>query len=146
MIDGFIIEAVVQVGMQETRYLRCGRGEQVVVVLAAGEEERLRLMREYAAGHRVIAPVPFDRTGWRIHDQAGGLKPVGATSVEAGAAPVRRPDTSAVSSWLCGVIDGLGLQRPTVVLAGDIGWMAQWLADGCGDTFDLIEAAARQDC
>lgn len=141
MIEGFIIEAVVQVGAQETRYLRCGRGEQVIIVLAAGEDERLRLIGEYAGGHRVIAPVPCDRTGWRIHD-AGGLRQW-PPSEDPGAEAVRDADCRAVSSWLCGVIDGLGLERPTVVLARDIEWMAQWLGDGCGDTFDLVAAAAR---
>lgn len=120
MIDGVIIEAVVQVGAQETRYLRCGRGERVVVVLAAGEDERLSLMREYSAEHRVIAPVPYDRSGWWIH--------VGS---------------AAVGSWLDGVIDGLGLDRPTVVLASDVAWMAEWLV-GSGDRFMLTQVAPGQ--
>jgi hypothetical protein len=117
VIDGIIIEAVVQVGAQETRYLRCGRGEHVVVVLAAGEDERLSLMQEYSAGHRVIAPVPYDRSGWRIH--------VGS---------------EAVGIWLDGVIDGLGLERPTVVLASDVAWMAEWLVSS-GDRFMLTQVA-----
>jgi hypothetical protein len=121
VIDGIIIEAVVQVGAQETRYLRCGRGEQVVVVLAAGEDERLSLMQEYSVAHRVIAPVPWDRSGWRIH--------VGS---------------DAVGSWLDGVIDGLGLERPTVVLASDVAWMAEWL-DGSGDGFMLTQVSPGQE-
>ena len=120
MIDGIIIEAVVQVGAQETRYLRCGRGAHVVVVLAAGEAERLSLMQEYSAEHRVIAPVPYDRSGWRIHF-----------------------GSEAVGSWLDGVIDGLGLDRPTVLLASDVAWMAEWLV-GSGDRFTLTRVASGQ--
>lgn len=121
MIDGIIIEAVVQVGAQETRYLRCGRGDQVVMVLAAGEDERLSLMRQYSAANRVIAPVPWDRSGWQLHN-----------------------DPQAVDSWLNGVIDGLGLERPTVVLGRDVAWMAEWL-DGTGDSFVLDAAPPTHD-
>lgn len=113
-----IIEAVVQVGARETRYLRCGRGERVVVVLAGQEDERLRLMRRYAVGHCVIAPVPH----------------------QADAAPAAAAD--ALEQWLRGVIDGLGLDVPAVVLTPEYAWLAERLAGGCEDVLEGVT----QDC
>lgn len=106
MSEPGIIEAVVQVGADETRYLRCGRGERVILVLAADDEERLRLLRRFADGCCVIAPV-LHRPLRRAADQE-----------------------AAVEAWLRDVIDGLGLERPAVLLAPDHAWLADRLADG----------------
>lgn len=135
MTDGGIIEAVVQVGAQETHYLRCGRGDRVVVVLTGDAAERLRLIRLYADSGRVIAPVP----------------PTCDATVAAGAPDDARrgpgwmaqdDDGRAAADWIFGVIDGLGLDRPAVVLAADLAWLAARLGDGSSEAFELLEAVA----
>jgi hypothetical protein len=139
--DGGIIEAVVQVGAQETHYLRCGRGDRVVVVLTADAAERRRLMRHYADGGRVIAPVPPLRDA---------TAPVAAGGAAGEPDDARRwlawmtqdDEGRAAADWIFGVIDGLGLERPAVVLAADLAWLAARLADGSGDAFDLLERTA----
>ena len=110
-----MIEAVVQAGADQTPYLRCGRGERVVVVLAGNAEVRLQLIGRYAAECRVIAPVPRE-----------------------GAAP--EWDT-----WLCGVIEGLGLECPDVVLAPDLAAIAERLACGCRALLGSVTATRGDD-
>ncbi|HEX6309897.1 MAG TPA: hypothetical protein VFZ69_17125 [Longimicrobiales bacterium] len=95
-----MIEAVVQVGTRETRYLRRGRGPHAVVVLAESAGERVRLMREVPGGCCVIAPVTDT-----LHDA----------------------DAAAFDSWLRGVIDGLGLDAPAIVLSPGMAWLAGYL-------------------
>ena len=102
MSDG-IIEAVVQVGAQETRYLRCGRGDQVIVVLAEDAAERLNMLCHYAQHHRVIAPVP---------DECPDPNGTAGLTME---------------NWLLGVIDGLGLDQPAIVLAPGLAQVAERL-------------------
>ena len=81
-----------QVGADETRYLRCGRGPAVLVV-TEDDVERRRLIELLRLDYRVIAPFP----------------PQGAAG-----------DHGALTSWLGGVIDGLGLDRPHILWAGSI--------------------------
>ncbi|HEX6132401.1 MAG TPA: hypothetical protein VFZ24_00375 [Longimicrobiales bacterium] len=95
-----MIEAVVQVGTSETRYLRCGRGQNAVVVLAEKASERIRLMREIPDGCSVIAPVPD---------------------------ALPEADAAAFDAWLRGVIDGLGLDTPRIVLSPGMAWLAGYL-------------------
>lgn len=114
-----IIEAVVQVGAAETRYLRCGRGARVIVVLAGDEHERLRLVRRFALGHCVIAPVLRPTTAVQPRDGGAGME-----------------------VWLRGVIDGLGLERPAVLLGSDHGWLADRLTGGWSE---LVEGVLQQD-
>jgi hypothetical protein len=116
--EGLIIEAVVQVGAAETRYLRCGRGTRVVVVLASTAAERAALMARFGAEYRVIAPLP-----------------AAVPALSAMAAPD-------IEQWLRGVIDGLGLERPTVALAPDLAWLAERLVSHCGDALDTVLSAA----
>lgn len=141
MTEVGIIEAVVQVGAQETHYLRCGRGDQVVVVLTDDASERLRLIRHYAGSGRVIAPVPPLLVGTPRVVAGGAADP----PEDAGRLPggmVRAGDGRAAADWIIGVIDGLGLDRPAVVLAADVAWLAVWLVDGSGEAFELMEAVA----
>lgn len=92
------LEAVVQVGTEETCYLRCGRGP-VVVAVTTDAAERERMIALLRSECRVIAPVPpsFDAT----------------TASGAFTDPAER-----MASWLRGVIDGLGLVRPQILLSG----------------------------
>lgn len=95
-----IIEAVVQVGARETTYLRCGRGQDAVVVLADTAAERIRLMGTAPDGCCVIAPVPD---------------------------ALPEADAAALSAWLCGVVDGLGLEAPRIILSPGMAWLAEHL-------------------
>lgn len=152
MTQAGIIEAVVQVGAQETRYLRCGRGERVVVVLAGQEDERLRLMGRYAAAHCVIAPIPHQAgavaaAARESESPAAEAAPAATAAAPAGAVvgPVQMQalgeDADALEQWLRGVIDGLGLDVPAVLLAPEYAWLAERLACGCGDVLEVV----RQD-
>lgn len=123
MTEAGIIEAVVQVGAQETRYLRCGRGERVVVVLAGDTEDRLRLMRRYAAAHCVIAPVPHEPVAGGAHGAEG---------------PAGQGGAAALEEWLLGVIDGLGLDLPAVFLAAEYAWLADRLGAGRGELMEVV--------
>ena len=86
------LEAVVQVGEAETRYLRCGRGP-VVLVVTEDDVERIRLLELLRLDYRVIAPFP----PVLVPPRAGGL-----------------------TAWLAGVIDGLGLDQPHILWAGSM--------------------------
>ena len=110
-----MIEAVVQAGSDQTPYLRCGRGERVVIVLAADAEARLQLIGRYAAECRVIAPVP------------------------------REDAAPEWDTWLCGVIEGLGLEYPEVVLAPDLAAIAERLACGCRALLGSVTTAQDED-
>jgi hypothetical protein len=115
---GQVIEAVVQVGAHETRYLRCGRGPRTVIVLAGSADDRAALVGGFGGEYRVIAPATD-----------------AFTALTAAAAP-------AVAVWLRGIIDGLGLERPTVALAPDLAWLADRLGPECGDALDIVLTVA----
>ena len=86
-----VVEAVVQVGAQETPYLRCGRGGDCVIVVTTDAAERSRLLTLFD-GYCVVAPlVEQSHPNWF-------------------------DDAASLSHWLRGVIDGLGVQRPLVVV------------------------------
>lgn len=112
-----IIEAVVQVGEDETRYLRCGRGGVVVVVLTPDGAERARLIRRYAPEYRVIAPAAESCPAL-----CGG-------------------DPATLDSWLQGLIEGLGLEAPVVALSPAVAH----LAPHAGGAAEVLVAAARDE-
>jgi hypothetical protein len=126
-----VIEAVVQVGAQETRYLRCGRGSAAVVVLAVDADQRLDLLKQHAARYRVVAPVP------PVCPTAGRYGPAGT-----GHPPVV-PETAAFEDWMRGVIDGLGLERPSVVLGPDMAWAAVPLTAHFRDELKVVTVVSR---
>lgn len=85
-------EAVVQIGAQETPYLRCGRGREIVIIVTVDAAERQRLVQLFTPHYAVIAPlVEVSHPGWF-------------------------EDATSLSSWLGGVIDCLGVERPLVVV------------------------------
>lgn len=102
-----VVEAVVQVGENETRYLRCGRG-RCLVVIALDAAERQRLLRQWSGSHRVVAP----------------FLPPQATS---------SPGLTRIADWLRGVLDGLGLEQADVLLAEDAAALQPVLADGLAE-------------
>lgn len=108
-MSGDAFEAVVQVGSEETRYLRCGRGPAVLAV-TADPDERLRLVELLRSHYRVIAPVP---------------PPFQATSSDPGAG---------MADWLRGVIEGLGLAAPHVLLSGTLAGLAGVSAGDAGES------------
>jgi hypothetical protein len=114
-----IVEAVVQVGAEETRYLRCGRSGSVVLVVALEDDERLRLLRLLAAARRVIAPVP----------PALSDSPTAWSGADLGA-------------WLRNVVEGLGLDRPALVLEAALAALAPAVDAVAGDAIGPCMVAA----
>lgn len=89
------MHAAVQVGDEVTAYVRAGRGRTVLVVGdgGSGDLPSLTLVAALAREFRVVAP----------------------------SHPV--PDNGLGSRWICGIIDGLGLDRPALVFVGDADWL-----------------------
>jgi hypothetical protein len=119
--DHDMVEAVVQVGARETPYVRCGRGVCWAILLAADATERMRLVRRFMRYGPVLGPLPpLDDPRW--------------------------PGEAA--AWLRGVIDGLGLDRPALVLAPSLAFLAGTLARddaGVGDVLIAADDDARGD-
>jgi pimeloyl-ACP methyl ester carboxylesterase len=93
-----IIEAVVQTTDTETVYRRAGKGVQILLLVAGSGSGTLQrtLLHTLAEHFRVFAP--------RFPPRANGALPAadGTTGAE-------------VSTWLRDLIDGLGLERPSIV-------------------------------
>jgi hypothetical protein len=104
-----VAEALVQVGATETRYYRAGRGTPVLVLSRAPSAgSRAPLFAELSRHHCAIAP-ELPRTP--------GDGAVGAPSGD-------------VAAWLRDVIDGLGLERPGLVVDEELALDALELALG----------------
>jgi len=85
----------VQAGVWETRYIRTGSGPQLLLLADSREAEWARaLVAALAARFRVFVPE----------------LPVSAVSAMEG------PELDIAAAWLRGVIDGLGLDRPDLVV------------------------------
>lgn len=92
---GGMVHAAVQVGEEVTAYVRAGRGRTVLVVGdgRSGDLPAPTLVAALAREFRVVAP----------------------------AHPV--PDNGRGSRWICGIIEGLGLDRPALVFVGEAAWL-----------------------
>lgn len=110
-----VVEAVVQVGDVATPYLRCGRGECLVLV-TLGAAERLRLLAALARDHCVVAPLP----------------PAGPW--------LARP-AAELAEWLRGVLDGLGLQPAEIVVGPDAAQLGRALAGACEASVRILRPA-----
>jgi len=85
----------VQAGVWETRYVRTGSGPQLLLLADNREAEWVRaLVEALAARFRVFVPE----------------LPVTAVSA------IEGPELDIAAAWLRGVIDGLGLDRPDLVV------------------------------
>lgn len=96
-----VVEALVQAGWVETRYVRAGRGLPVLLLSRAGllRTRESRLFRALAREFRVVAPA---------------LAPDG----EYGVGGVTHPMDTRI--WLRDVIEGLGMERPGLVAAASL--------------------------
>lgn len=99
---GAVVEAVVVAGTVETPYRRAGQGP-TVLLLGAG-----MLFDELRKGLRVIEPLRL---------------PAGADTtprLPAAAAGAVEPDPAAWQAWLQGLVDGLGLDRPALLVGAEL--------------------------
>lgn len=115
-----LVEAVVQAGRVETAYVRAGHGLPVLLLVegSAGSVAEGALFRALAASFRVIAPSLVD-------------------SLRSEEAP--RDGEHSIIAWLRDVIEGLGLDRPHLVVSGE---MAHRLLDFLGTEADLLGRVA----
>lgn len=92
---GALVHAAVQVGEEVTAYVRAGRGRTVLLVGAGGSDDlpSPTLVEALSRDFRVVAP---------------------AHSV---------PGDGLGGRWICGIIEGLGLDRPALVWLGDDAWL-----------------------
>lgn len=125
MMDAaFPVEAVLQTGAAETRYRRAGRGAPVLLLSGSAEADALaaRLFDELARWCRVIEPVL--PAGWRRLTAADGTDGAAADDGTAAEDEAAAADVTAAAVWLRDLIDGLGLDRPSIVvdaaLAGEL--------------------------
>jgi pimeloyl-ACP methyl ester carboxylesterase len=102
-----MIEALIQTASSETAYRRAGRGPHVLLLTDGAEDDPLRdvLFSSLAEHFRVIAPCPVVRSS------------VGAAhgAAQNGHADATRAPAHADPALLRDIIDGLGLERPSIV-------------------------------
>lgn len=111
-------EGVVQAGDVETRYRRAGQGPAVLLLGTheLGDARHAALFLALARAFRVTRPQPFPVD-----------RPRGA-----------RAPTRPVSAWLRGLMDGLGLERASIVADDAFGVVALGFATAEPDRVDRL--------
>lgn len=114
---GGMVHAAVQVGDEVTAYVRAGRGRTVLVVGdgRSGDLPAPTLVASLAREFRVVAP----------------------------AHPV--PDNGRASRWVCGIIEGLGLDRPALVFVGEAEWLDAFVG-AHGDRVGPVVSVSGDTC
>ena len=108
-----MVEAVVVTGVLETPYRRAGRGATVLLLGASG------LFDELAESLRVVEPL-------RLPEAPAGVGELG----EAG-----------WREWLRGLVDGLGVDRPALVVDAGLEASVLRAVDGDPDRYGPVIAA-----
>jgi hypothetical protein len=121
-----MLEAVVQAGPTETRYMRAGNGPQLLVLGRAADAPWLEELVPRLAEHfRIFVPE---------------LPPWVAEAAAVAAQDMTGAD--AVTEWMRGLIGGLGLDRPGIVAAAPLAELLLRFAASDGDRLDRIALIA----
>lgn len=118
-----IVEAILHTGAVQTPYRRAGRGPPLLLLVRGTTDERAEVFLALAREFRVIDPTP----PW---PGAEGPRPTGGRGEDSTAAGEEDPPPGHEwGAWLLGVVDGLGLDRPALIVdpgrASLIGTLAQ---------------------
>jgi hypothetical protein len=118
--------AIVTAGAFETHYLRAGRGDAVVYLTTAPDDEpaRAAIFRALASRFRVYAPTSASLAA--ILAAGGG-------------------DAPGLESWLSGFLEGLGILRASLVVDGPLGEMARAFAPLAPPAVERIVVVAAED-
>jgi hypothetical protein len=117
---GRVFQAIVHVGSQVTPYVCCGRGAPLLLI-AADDAARARLVALLCASYRVVALAP-------------------PALAEEGAFP-----QDVAAAWLRGVIDGIGLEAPRVLLSPSLAGYAAAAGEVVEGDVLVLEAAQSED-
>lgn len=105
-----IVEAILHTGSVQTPYRRAGRGPTLLLLVRGTTDERAEVFRALAREFRVIDPAP----PWA---RAEGPRPTGGRGGDSTADGEEDPPPGHEwGAWLPGVVDGLGLDRPALIV------------------------------
>lgn len=105
-----VVEGILHTGSVETPYRRAGRGRTLLLLLHGTTDARAEVFLALSREFRVIDPTP----PW-----AGGEGPRPTGDRGEGSAATGEEDPPPGhqwSAWLLGVVDGLGLDRPALIV------------------------------
>jgi hypothetical protein len=117
---GRAFQAMVHVGSQVTPYVCCGRGAPLLLI-APDDPARARLVALLCASYRVVALAP-------------------PALAEQGAFP-----QGVAAAWLRGVIDGIGLDAPRVLLGPSLAGYAAAAGEVVDGDVLVLEPAQSED-
>lgn len=105
-----VVEAVLHTGSVQTPYRRAGRGRTLLLLLRGTTDERGEVFLALAREFRVIDPAP----PWA---GAQGPRQTDGRGEDSRAAGEEDPPPGHEwGAWLVGVVDGLGLDRPALIV------------------------------